>query len=138
MGKSKSLKSDKAIKEVVRDAETNSTHVELVNVLYSKLKKIIEDKGQTINAATILIIIDTSMKLASEYKTLSGLEKKAIVITVVKKLIDESNLSEQDQQVLDIIVENLLDVAIDQLYIIAPQVYGKIKAGCSKFCIKKK
>ena len=137
MGKSKTLKSDKAIKKVVREAETNDTHVELVNVLYSKLKKIIEDKGQNINASTILIIIDTSMKLASEYKTLSGLEKKAIVITVVKKLIDESNLSEEDQQVLDIVVENLLDVAIDQLYIIAPQVYGKIKAGCSKFCIKK-
>ncbi len=135
MGKSNKSKS---VREIVEEAETNDTHIELVNVLYTKFKQIIKAKGKDINTSTIVTIIATAMKLAGEYKTLSGMEKKAIVITVVKRLIDEeSNLSKEDKEILDIIVENALDGIIDQLYELAPKAYGKIRAGCISLCKKK-
>lgn len=139
MGKSHNLKSDRDVKKTVKKAE-RATHVELVNTLYSKFKKIIESKGQKVSVATIIIIIDTAMKLASQYKDLSGLEKKAIVITVVKRLIEEADLSDEDEEVIKVIAERALDPTIDQLFEMAPEVYGKIKAGCTGLCasLKKK
>lgn len=138
MGKSKSLKSDRAVKKTVKNAESNNeAHLELVNTLYSKFKKLIESKGQSVSAGTIIVIIDSAMKLASQYKNLSGLEKKAIVITVVKRLVEESDLSDEDEEVIKVIVERALDTTIDQLFEMAPQVYGKIKTGCASLFKKK-
>ncbi|GAH10310.1 unnamed protein product, partial [marine sediment metagenome] len=127
---------DAEVKAVVRDLEAKPEHVQLVETLYTSLRKsvagLIKDEG--VSAANIIVIIDTAMKLAGKLRTLDGVEKKAVVITVVKKLIEESDLKPEDEAVVQILAERALDPAIDQLFAMAPELYGKVKAGCLGLC----
>lgn len=111
-------------------------HIELVGVLYNKLKQLLEStlNNETVNARNIIVIIDSAMKLVGKMSTLDGLQKKALVMTVVKKLVEESNLSPEDEEIVKIIVERALDPVIDQIFAMAPEVYGKVKTKCMHFC----
>ena len=127
---------DHEIPQIVRDLEAKPEHIQLVEVLYSELKKSIESivKDDGIGASNIIVIIDTAMKLVGKMKSLDGIEKKALVITVVKRLVDEADLKPGDAAVVKIIAERALDPAIDQLFAMAPEVYGKVKRGCLSLC----
>jgi hypothetical protein len=109
-----------------------------VDTLYSELKKSIEKylSEGGVSAANIIIIIDTAMKLAAKMKTLTGPEKKAVVIAVILRLVDEADLKPEDEAVIKIIAERALDPAIDQLFAMAPEVYGKVKTTCLTLCKK--
>ena len=135
--KEESVKSEvREVPQVVRDLEAKPEHVQLVEVLYEELRKTVEavTKDEGISAGNIIVIIDNAMKLVGKMKTLNGLEKKAIVITVVKRLVDEAELKPEDAAVVKIIAERALDPAIDQLFAMAPEVYGKVKRGCFLLC----
>ena len=133
---STSVTSVREVPQIVRDLAAKPEHIQLVDALYDSLKKTIEDivKDEGISSGNIIVIIDTAMKLVGKLKSLDGVEKKALVITVVKRLIDESDLKEQDAAVVKIIAERALSPAIDQLFAMAPEVYGKVKTSCLKFC----
>lgn len=116
----------------------SNEHIQLTELLYNKLKLLVSQQNteKEISASNIIVIIDTAMKLAGKLKNLSGYEKKTIVLTVVKKLIDESTLKDSDAEVVKIIAERALDPTIDQLFAMAPELYGKTKKNCLNLCKK--
>ena len=127
---------DREVPQIVRDLVAKPEHIQLVEALYTELKKsiaaLVKDEG--VSAGNIIVIIDHAMKLVGKMKSLDGIEKKALVITVVRKLVDEADIKESDAAVVKIIAERALDPAIDQLFAMAPEVYGKVKRSCLSLC----
>lgn len=122
--------------KIVRDIESKPEHIALVDSLYSNLKIVVFELIQgDISKDNIILVIDAAMKLVAKMR-LEGIEKKAIVITVVKRLIAESSLKPEDSVIINLIVDQALDSTIDQLFSLAPKVYGKMKASCIVFCKK--
>lgn len=124
---------------IVNRISENTANTAIVNAIYDKLiSKIGESIAEGgVSLSNIIIIVDATMRLVGELKTLTGVEKKAVVITVIHKLI-AANVKTEDAEALITIVNLMLDPLIDQIYTLAPQVYGAIKAKCLAMpCCKK-
>ena len=121
--------------KTVEDLEKKPQHLELLNVLYDKLKKMI--KNQEIKPINIIIIAEAAMRLLGKIKNLSGYEKKAMVIELVKKLVREASLSDDDKMAIEIIINYTLPVIIDEFYKISKGGidFGAIKKSCKR-CFK--
>ena len=120
--------------ESVDTGAIKAGHLKLVDTIYTKLRESVDGviKKEGISVANIITIIDAAMRLVGSYKYLGGHEKKAIAVTIVKKLIEESDLKPEDEALVKLLVERALDPAIDQLFALAPKAYGKVKAKCLK------
>lgn len=121
-----------AVESVVRGIVQNPEHVALVDSVYNKVVLRVAEviKGEGVTVANIVIIVDTTMRTVGKLQTLSGMEKKALTITVVHKILEVSDLKEADRAALKIVVDAMLDPLIDQIFAIAPKLYGKVKARC--------
>lgn len=116
---------------------TRDDQSELLDSLYGNLKEAIKGligDEETISAANIILIIDQAMRLATKYPNLNGQDKKALVVKVISKLVDETNLKDQDRAVIKILVERTLDPLIDQIFAMAPGVYSNVKKRCVFLC----
>jgi len=76
------------------------------------LKKLIANYG--LSNENIMFIVTNMMSNIGKYKTLTGLEKKEVVIILVNKAIDESNeLDDQVKAVLKMTMQTVVPTAID-------------------------
>jgi hypothetical protein len=133
------VKSVKSVKvdapAVVSTITDNPAITSIVNTLYSQLVPQVSDIiANGVSVSNIVTIIDATMQLVGQLQTLTGVEKKAVVITLVNKIIASSNVTPEEAAVITM----LIDPLIDQIYAIAPDLYGKIKAKCLTFpCCRK-
>jgi hypothetical protein len=114
---------------------------DLFKVFYEKAKKDLSKlyvEGDRITRQNIVLITDYMMKEAGKIKTLVGVEKKTLVLKAVQKTLDD-NLEylkghvetwdrnhQQHWDSLQRYVDKNVDPLIDQLYLLAPKVYGKV------------
>ena len=113
---------------------------DLFKVFYEKAKRDLDKlyvDGERISRQNIILITDYMMKEAGKIKTLVGIEKKTLVMYAIQKSLDENlqylkdhveNWDRNNQQHWDSLqryVDKNIDPLIDQLYALAPKVYGK-------------
>ena len=78
---------------------------------YSQVKKLVE--GQKITTANVINLLTTSMEVVEEVPNLSGPDKKELTILIVNKLIEETELSDEDQDAIQAIVTRALPFIVD-------------------------
>ena len=84
---------------------------EYVRSVFKDAKSLFQ--GETLNAGTIITLAVRAMELVEKLPQLSGSEKKGIVIEVVKLMVDETDLSDEDNAKIDVIIDTTLPIAID-------------------------
>ena len=89
--------------------------IEITNKLTQTLEIMINSKDLDINRLTLLI--SNSMELVEKYPELSGIEKKKIVLDVLKQIII-NKVKNEDQKItllqfLDEIIPDMIDLIID-------------------------
>lgn len=109
--------------------------VDVFQPTYEKLVAIV--KNQTLNPATSIIFITHAMQLVEQLKSLSGPEKKQLVIELMVKLIRESPLSDDVKALLYAlpyasIIDSIIAASKNQLKI--NEVVSEIKTGKACGC----
>ena len=82
---------------------------ELTNILIKGFQ------NYKINENNILDFVIRTMVLVEKEKKLSGLEKKAIVIEILFRIIDSSNLEKEGTKTIKLLVKNLAPTMIDTI-----------------------
>lgn len=71
------------------------------NFFQSSYNKLVQSiKGQQLNAATAIIFVTRAMQIIEESKSLSGPEKKQIVLDLIVKLITETPMKDEPKALL--------------------------------------
>lgn len=83
----------------------------LVDQLYTDLRKTILDKD--VHAQNIISIVMKVMVLVQKVPDISGADKQAVVIQVIKRLVGEIQINEDDraaiQSALDLFLPSIID-----------------------------
>jgi len=114
----------------------NNIPKEIATDLETILKKLIANYG--LSNENIMFIITNMMSNIGKYKTLTGLEKKEIVIILINKAIDESNeLDDQVKAVLKMTMQTVVPATIDIMIDISKGRYKfkylpRLAAWCKK------
>lgn len=114
----------------------NNIPKEIATDLETMLKKLIANYG--LSNENIMFIVTNMMSNIGKYKTLTGLEKKEVVIILVNKAIDESNeLDDQVKAVLKMTMQTVVPTAIDIMIDISKGRYKfkylpRLAAWCKK------
>lgn len=82
------------------------------NEVYEYIKSVY---GNEINATNIVFIASQLIQIIEKYRTLTGNQKKQIVINTIKKLINNSNIIDNQKILLNTIINNTLPPIIDEL-----------------------
>jgi len=106
---------------ITGDVPIPNPNILMYEMAYKRFKDLVKGKGH--NLGSILILVANAVQIVQTLKRgkgadfLTGKEKKAIVINMIKRWIDESpNFTEQDKIYLrDIFVPCMLDGAITSL-----------------------
>lgn len=144
------MSNQEAAQRVVQSMFIKPEYQAMIEALYHKLQTKAHDllsKGVEMN--NVLLLTDLAMKQVGKLRNLVGFEKKALVLTVVRRLAEDTlekakqsliNAGEALEEVtnkinaefeeLRVILDKALDPFVDQLYILAPKVYGQVKAKC--------
>lgn len=86
---------------------------EVVDGIYENVLGMVEAKD--VKAANIISIAALTMKLVEQVPGLTGQQKKDIVIEVIKKLIDETPLSDEEVAAVNLVVDVTLPIVIDTI-----------------------
>ena len=78
--------------------------------LYKYIKSI---HGEKITPANIVLIASELIQIVEKYKTLTGSQKKMLVINTIKKYVNEQNTTSDEKLALNIIIDNTLPHMID-------------------------
>ena len=114
-------------------------YLDIVQTLYENLKKKSNELLITgLDKKNFIILTDLAMKEVGKIKDLVGFEKKALVLATMHKFVDDtvetakkqSKVLSQEIIELKVMVDNTLDTFIDQLFSLAPKVYGQGKKKC--------
>lgn len=81
------------------------------DVVYDGIKGMIASK--TFSSATFMLLIPRCMELAETLPELTGHEKKALVLEVLSKLIDELPMQDDDKQLLKMLLITVIPSTID-------------------------
>jgi len=100
------------------EAKDNNADTEAdknIDIIYNNIKNML---GQTnLNASNIIFIATRVIDTAEKIKKLSGLSKKIIVMGALRKFINTQNLSQDEKStlliILDTVVDNAIDVVVD-------------------------
>lgn len=83
-----------------------------VEYLYYHLKSIHSEK---ITPANIVLLATETIQLVEKYKELTGHQKKTMVISVVKKLVNSQFDTEEDKRAMNLIIDLTLPTVVDNL-----------------------
>lgn len=90
--------------------------MEKADEIYSQAKTIITQK---ISVESILPIVVKIMTIVEKYKSLSGDEKKQIVIGVITRLVDATDYTSDEKGVLIAFIQTILPTTIDSIIRVA-------------------
>lgn len=103
-------------------------------ILYAQVKKIFG--GATLSTTQILILsprIVAFIQEAGAVSQLSGAEKKHLFLEIVKKMIAESDLPDEEKQTLQMFADSLLPLIVDGLvYAYKSDTFDKIRKRTKK------
>ncbi len=106
--------STEGIIESTIDTNVNSYNelIDTFNQLYAHIKIIYTGK---LTPTTIVIVMSELIQLTEKYKTLTGQQKKNMVINVIKKLINEEleQYTQEEQAALMLVINTTIPVMID-------------------------
>lgn len=112
------------------DSSQNSL-VEIINSTYNYVKSVY---GTNITASNVVLIGSNLIQVVEKYKDLPGNQKKLVVISTIKMVIQEqTTLDESEKAALNVIVDITLPVVIDGL---VDAINGKMSF--NKSSLKKK
>lgn len=129
----------------VKHMKNRISITQIVDDLYSQLKGLITgDKNYTPEyiCSNIIIIVGMLMSAVEEYSDLNGIEKKAIVIRVINKLVEEleSIFPDMSPELMILVksATSLIPNAIDVIISVARHHFdiNAIKAKCFSCCKK--
>jgi hypothetical protein len=83
-----------------------------VEYLYNHLKSIHSEK---ITPSNIVLVATELIQLVEKYKTLTGAQKKTMVINVVKKLVNSQFDTPEDKRAMNLIIDLTLPTVVDNL-----------------------
>ena len=89
---------------------TNNELLDKLSELYKYIKSI---HGEKITPTNIVLIASELIQIVEKYKTLTGSQKKMLVINTIKKYVNEQNATLQEKLALNIIIDNTLPYMID-------------------------
>lgn len=112
----------------------------LFEIFYAKVKTDAQKlyvQGEHITRQNIIMITDLFMKEAGKLN-LIGVEKKTMVVTAINKMMEDKlnylknhaekfdDAHQEEWESLQKFVDQNIDPTIDQLFALAPKVYGKV------------
>jgi hypothetical protein len=80
--------------------------------LYSYMKCVHHEK---ITPTNVIVIATELMQIVEKYKGLTGLQKKMLILNVIKKIVNTQIDSDETRQVLITIIDFTLPIVIDNL-----------------------
>lgn len=83
----------------------------LIDKIYNTAKETLG--ADVISPANVLNLTVALMEAVEKCRELTGSQKKTLVVDVIKRLLDETNMSEEDNKTLDTIIELTVPTAID-------------------------
>lgn len=114
-------------------ATTNVT-TEEDNIIYGQAYALLADKfkGNKIDTADVMFLAVYGMQIVEKYPQLPGNRKKALVIRLAKRIVEDRKMSNKDRAAMLLAIDVLLPGAIDQLVAVANgQIdLGKIAKTC--------
>lgn len=131
---------DRSIQSIIDKIFSKKDYQYQIDELYKKLK-VKTDALLTdgVDISNLLLLTDQAMREVGKFKNLLGYEKKALVMTTVRKLAQDrltelhlqsedlaENLEAELKSFVDI-MDLTLDSFIDQLYELSPDVYGTVE-----------
>jgi hypothetical protein len=84
--------------------------INITNEIYNHITSIHQDK---ITAINIVAITSELIQLVEKYKNLTGMQKKNLVINIIKKIINNGSYTDEEKVILNVIVQNTLPTIID-------------------------
>lgn len=97
--------------------------------LYGEVKKIIGN--QKLNRSNIVVILLSLMQSVENYKNLTGLQKKTLILDTLNNVINDIIDDEQEAMELKLLVQLTLPSVIDTFISIdKKKIAIKIKKGC--------
>lgn len=88
----------------------NNELLDKLSELYKYIKSI---HGEKITPTNIVLIASELIQIVEKYKTLTGSQKKMLVINTIKKCVNEQNTTPEEKLALNIIIDNTLPHIID-------------------------
>ncbi len=99
--------------------ETDKVETKPENVLLDTFEHlysyVVSVHSEKLNASNIIVIATELMQVVEKYKTLTGSQKKTLVINVIKKLVNSTVDDESDKKTLNTIIDLTLPTVIDNL-----------------------
>jgi hypothetical protein len=84
---------------------------EIVENLNQIIKITIQEEG--LDPSSIMLVTTNVMSALGKYKTISGADKKKLVILIINEVIDRTNLDESTQIILQTMVKTTIPTTID-------------------------
>ena len=89
-----------------------STENELLDIL-GEIYKYMKIYGKRITNSNIVIITSQLIRVVEEYKTLTGSQKKMLVINTIKRLVNETVSNNDEKIALLLVIDNTIPYMID-------------------------
>lgn len=103
----------------VVNLETDKVETKPENVLLDTFEHlysyVVSVHSEKLNASNIIVIATELMQVVEKYKTMTGSQKKTLVINVIKKLVNSTVDDESDKKTLNTIIDLTLPTVIDNL-----------------------
>lgn len=97
----------------VSNTRRTSVPKDIVDKLKATLNTMIQSNGLT--SENLLYIITNLMHMTGQYKTLSGTEKKEIVVLLINQVIDETDMEKVNKDILKLMMITVVPGAIDTI-----------------------
>lgn len=106
-------------------------------IQYEELTKFLKLKLQKpISKAKIFVLVASGIKFAEQFKLMSGLQKKDLVLRAIRDVINSSdNLDADEKDLMLELLDSLGDIAIDTLIDFGRDTVTFVKKNCLK-CFK--
>jgi hypothetical protein len=95
---------------VLDNGTSTNTLLNNLNELYQYIKTVHQNKITPMN---IVLISSELIQVVEKYNTLTGTQKKMLVINVIKKIVNEESNTDEEKIALNIIIDNTLPLMID-------------------------
>ena len=108
-----------------------SYSTEPVARLYDEVESIISNKK--IDAGSMISVVTLLMKTVDKYTDVNGIQKKEVVLAVLRKIIEETVKDESERQNILYLADQAVPAVIDTIVSIDKgQLKIKIEKGCKK------
>jgi hypothetical protein len=94
------------------EAQIEASYTEdQINVVVLAIRRAI--RNETLSAVNILTVVVSGMVAAGNFVFMAGASKKRLVIYCINRVIDEANLGGNDKVVLKMMVDTVINAAVD-------------------------